>query len=351
MEPTKLKMSELKKMENGEIPITEQGKQQLAKLKEQLGFSPNFNAIVIAASQNLINPNLSTSILAKLGAGATSKSLIFPKPIIPAIFTNPEFLKSFAVQIESHKQAMRIATSSFAVGFDLVQFKNSQLQGIFNKIANDPELKRRFELMGEKEKLMRSVIEKWKAHLLWRIENRPFETFAHQFEYACYDLLDEVRNNDELAAIGETDFKCALQCVADKIVEEDNRKLEKWKNDRSEKYIISKDKHLFAQQKSLPTPTKPKPSANDEKPLSQRQRILKHFYEGGKMVPRQHNKYNKYITFSSSRKRLSYPNESQPKLKLLIADIEKVIIFLSDKAKQVAEYELNTLMLRLTIEK
>ena len=83
---------------------------------------------------------------------------------------------------------------------------------------------------------------------------------------------------------------------------------------------------------------------------SKRQRILIHFYEDGKMVERKHKDYNDYIRFSTSRKRLAYHNGSLSKLKPLIEDIEEVIQYLSEKAKQRAENELNSLKSNLTVE-
>ena len=261
MEPTKLTMGELRKMEEGEIPMTEDGKQQIVKLKEQLSVSTNFNALTIAKSQNLIFSSLSASTLSKLSESGISKSIIFPKPLIPEFFTNPQVSRVFADQMEKQREAMHTAVASiasvasqwqinqetirksitsFSTVLGQIRIDTGHLGELLKRIKNDPELKRRFELFGEKEKTIRSVITRYKDQLIHRIEHRPFETFAYQFEYACYDLLDDARNNEQLAAISERDFIYALQYVADRIVKEEKHKLENWVKSNSKSPLIKK---------------------------------------------------------------------------------------------------------------
>ena len=95
----------------------------------------------------------------------------------------------------------------------------------------------------------------------------------------------------------------------------------------------------------------PERSSRQGNSLTGREQILIYFYEGGKMILRNDPKYNKYITWSTKHKRLAYYNNSQSKLKKLIASIEKLIPHLTEKAKQDADSELNTLKGHLFTEK
>ena len=201
MEPKKLTMGELKKMEQGKIPMTEEGERQLTKWKETLNNMPRFGELMSTAS----------------------KSLIFPQPIpiptfIPEIFNSNQALKSFAAQMESHKEAMRLAITSLKLDIlPPVRIELERVGEIFRRIEADPVLKTRFKLLAEKQRLIYKVIDKWKGHLIHRIEYMPYEPFANQFEFACYALLDDARNNDELDAIVDKNFLDALLDVAARI--------------------------------------------------------------------------------------------------------------------------------------
>ncbi|GAB2542802.1 hypothetical protein [Spirosoma aerophilum] len=338
MKPEKLTLSELKKMEEGEIPMTEEGRNQLEKLKLQLHNLPTLTALAAAATKGLLIPNTHTSILAKLGDTSVSNKLIFPKPYIPEFFTNPQERKAFANQMEIHREAMRTAVSSlasvasqwqanqetirksvasFSFALEKIRFDNSQFVQVLQRIQNDPVLKRRFDLLGEKEKVIRSVINKWKDHLIHQIEHRPFDTFAHQFEYACYELLDDARNNDQLAAISEQDFVNALRYIAEKIVEDGKTELAEWKRKRQTKIL------------------------HEGKPLSARQKVLLVILQDGPPFERQggSNEYNHYLKLCKRSDRTGYANESWTKAKSLIKDYEAVSHLLTASQKKKADDE------------
>lgn len=77
--------------------------------------------------------------------------------------------------------------------------------------------------------------------------------------------------------------------------------------------------------------------------LTLRQKMLIHCYEEGRVINKDESDYNDYIAFATPAKRVAYSNGSKHKAKPLIKDIQKILPQLSEKARQQAENEMNTI--------
>ena len=85
------------------------------------------------------------------------------------------------------------------------------------------------------------------------------------------------------------------------------------------------------------------PVAADVQGLTNRERILIHCYELGRVINKGEPDYNDYVTFATPTKRKSYPNNSDSKAKSLIKSIRKIIPHLSQRAVQQANSEIDTI--------
>lgn len=77
--------------------------------------------------------------------------------------------------------------------------------------------------------------------------------------------------------------------------------------------------------------------------LTNRQKMLIHCYKEGSPYLRGTKEYNDYRRYQTPTKRQSYPNDSPHKANRLILDIEKIITYLPENARQQAEKEIDTI--------
>jgi hypothetical protein len=77
--------------------------------------------------------------------------------------------------------------------------------------------------------------------------------------------------------------------------------------------------------------------------LTEREKALMHCYKEGPPIKKNQPLYDDYITFCTTRKRVSYPNESKSKARSLIKSIEKVLPHLSEAERKQAQNEIDTI--------
>ena len=115
-------------------------------------------------------------------------------------------------------------------------------------------------------------------------------------------------------------------------------------------YVIERIKQVEQALRPHKADTQHKPNTpppinykSDPNKLTARERTLIICYEAEKVINKGEPDYNDYITFATRAKRIAYPSESKSKAKSLITSIRKILPKLSEKARQQAENELNTI--------
>ncbi|GAB3949551.1 hypothetical protein GCM10028805_25980 [Spirosoma harenae] len=84
-------------------------------------------------------------------------------------------------------------------------------------------------------------------------------------------------------------------------------------------------------------------SSASEIKFTEREKALIYCYKQLPPISKGQPLYNDYITLTTPKKRIAYPNESLKKAKSLIASIEKIMPKLTDSERKQAENEINTI--------
>lgn len=168
--------------------------------------------------------------------------------------------------------------------------------------------------------------------------------------YACIGRMGDIADNDEyllalvdsiLHLISQSDrgHEDGMRILYGQLVDF-GHKLAPWDEDENVKITV---KEMEETNRQKPAPATSAPAATDEQGLTNRERILIHCYESGRVINKGEPDYNDYITFATSTKRKSYPNNSGSKAKSLIRSIRKIIPHLSQRAVQQANSEIDTI--------